>query len=66
MGLTAEDVLHALTTGQIMFHEIKPDVLYRVDGKDLDGHRLQVQVAMFEEIVLIKVVTAFKQFARLR
>jgi uncharacterized protein DUF4258 len=58
-GIVAEDVKHALTTGQIMFHELKQDVLYRVDGTDLDGHRLQVQVAIYEEIVSIKVITAF-------
>jgi Domain of unknown function (DUF4258) len=58
-GITAEDVIHALTFGQIMFHELKQDVLYRVDGTDLDGRRLQAQVAIYEEIVLIKVITAF-------
>jgi hypothetical protein len=58
-GILAEDVIHALTHGQIVFHEIKQDTLYRVDGKDLDGQRLQVQVAIYEEILSIKVITAF-------
>jgi hypothetical protein len=59
-GIVAEDVKCALMNGQIMFHEaLKHDLFYRVDGTDLDGHRLQVQVAIYEEIVSIKVITAF-------
>jgi hypothetical protein len=57
--ILAADVIQALTNGHIVFHENKQDVLYRVDGKDLDGQRLQVEVALYEDIVTIKVVTAF-------
>jgi len=58
-GIHPEDVKRALMNGQIIFHEVKEDILYRVDGKDLDGARLQVQIAIFEDIVTIKVITAF-------
>jgi hypothetical protein len=58
-NIHAEDVIHALTNGQVMFHETKEDILYRVDGTDLDGKRLQVQVAIYEDIIAIKIVTAF-------
>ena len=49
----------ALTNGRILFHEIKKDILYRVAGTDLDGQRLQVEVALYEETITIKIVTAF-------
>ena len=58
-NITAEDVIEALTNGHITFHEIKRDILYRVDGRDLDGRRLQVEVALYREMIMIKVVTAF-------
>lgn len=58
-NITAEDVINALINGQISFHETKKDILYRVVGRDLDGRPLEVQVAMFEDIISIKVVTAF-------
>jgi hypothetical protein len=58
-NITADDVIAALTNGHIQFHEIKRDILYRVDGKDLDGNRLQVEVALDEEEITIKVITAF-------
>ncbi len=57
--ILAEDVIGALTNGHILFHEIKEDILYRVDGKDLDGNRLQVQVALYDETIAIKVITTF-------
>jgi hypothetical protein len=58
-NITAEDVINALINGQISFHETKKDILYRVVGQDLDGKRLEVQVAMFEDTISIKIVTAF-------
>jgi hypothetical protein len=58
-GIHAQDVVNALITGQVLFHEIKEDTLYRVNGRDLNGQRLQVQIAVFEDIITIKVVTAF-------
>ena len=54
-----EDVKAALTNGHILFHETKRDILYRVDGRDLDGQRLQVEVALYEDILTIRVITAF-------
>ena len=57
--ILAEDVIAAMTNGHIIFHENKRDVLYRVEGKDLDGQRLQVEVALHEDTITIKVITAF-------
>jgi hypothetical protein len=56
-GLTAEDVKSALTNGQIEFHELKQDLLWRVKGRDIDGRALQVQVAVYQEEIAVKVIT---------
>src|SRR5689334_56656 len=58
-NILAEDVIEALTNGHILFHEIKRETLYRVDGRDLDGQRLQVEVALYEGTITIKVITTF-------
>jgi hypothetical protein len=58
-NINAEDVIHALTNGHVTLEEMKQDVLWRVEGKDIDGNRLQLVVAVFEETITIKIVTAF-------
>jgi Domain of unknown function (DUF4258) len=57
--ITAEDVISALTFGQVILEECKRDILWRVDGRDIDGHPLKVVVAVYESTITIKVVTAF-------
>ena len=58
-GRTAGDVELALTNGQVVLHEQKQDLLWRVEGRDIDGERIQVVVAVYEEEIAIKVVTTF-------
>jgi hypothetical protein len=58
-GWTADDVIHAVTNGQVVLEEQKQDRLWRVDGKDVDGNRIQVVVAVYETDIRIKVITAF-------
>lgn len=58
-GISAPDVEFALTNGQVTLHEQKKDELWRVEGRDLDGRRLKVIVAVYEEAIEIKVITAF-------
>jgi len=58
-GWTADDVQHALMHGQVVLHEQKQDVLWRVEGMDIDGGRIRVVVAVYELIIRIKVITAF-------
>jgi uncharacterized protein DUF4258 len=58
-GRTTLDVEHALMYGQVVLHEQKQDLLWRVRGADLDGDRVQVVVAVYEEEIIIKVVTTF-------
>lgn len=58
-GRTAADVEHSLMNGQVVLHEVKKDILWRSEGTDLDGERIRVVVAVFEEEILIKVITTF-------
>lgn len=58
-GRTALDVEYALMNGQVILQEQKQDLLWRVTGTDLDGHKIQVVVAVNEEEIVIKLVTTF-------
>jgi hypothetical protein len=58
-GRTTNDVETSLMNGQVILHEQKKDLLWRSVGKDIDGNRIQVVVAVFEEEVEIKVITTF-------
>ena len=56
---TMLDVEHALTNGRVIWEEHKQDVLWRVEGRDLDGGKIRVVVAVYEREIIIKVVTTF-------
>ena len=58
-GRVEADVEYALTNCQVVLQEQKKDVLWRAVGRDLDGKRVQIVVAVFEEAITIKVVTTF-------
>lgn len=58
-GWTADDVIHAVRTGRVVLEEQKKDRLWRVEGKDVDGGRIRVVLAVYETILRIKAVTAF-------
>jgi hypothetical protein len=58
-GWTAADVQFALMNGQVVLHEQKRDILWRVEGTDIDGGRIQVVVAVYELTIRIKVITTF-------
>jgi hypothetical protein len=58
-GRTTEDVERSLMNGQVVLHEVKKDVLWRSVGTDLDGERIQVIVAVYEEEIVIKIITTF-------
>ena len=45
--------------GQVVLHEQKKDLLWRVEGRDVDGNKIEVVVAVHEEAITIKVVTTF-------
>jgi hypothetical protein len=42
-----------------VLQEVRVDILWRVDGFDLDGKRLQAIVSADDDEILIKVVTTF-------
>jgi chromosome condensin MukBEF ATPase and DNA-binding subunit MukB len=56
---TANDIQFAVMNGQVVLHEQKRDVLWRVEGRDLDGRRIQIIVAVYEQAIRIKIVTTF-------
>lgn len=58
-GIVAAAVRFVLIHGQVTLHETKRNSLWRVEGRDIDGRRIRVIVSVFEEMVRIKVVTAF-------
>jgi hypothetical protein len=45
--------------GRVTLVEYKTDILWRVEGTDVDGNRIQVVVAVDEGQKRIKVVTTF-------
>ena len=59
-GWSAPDIQNGVMNGQVTLQEdAKQDRLWRVRGRDLDGRRIQIVVAVDEMEVTIKVVTAF-------
>jgi hypothetical protein len=58
-GRTTNDVEHSLMNGQVVLQEQKKDRLWRSVGKDIDGDRIQVVVAVYEEEITIKIITTF-------
>jgi hypothetical protein len=57
-GILAADVEHALINGQVVLCEAKRDDMWRVEGRDVDGDPLTIEVVTWENT--IKVVTAFR------
>ncbi|MGN6147480.1 MAG: DUF4258 domain-containing protein [Rhizomicrobium sp.] len=58
-GRITLDVETALTNGQVILVEWKQDILWRVLGTDLDGESIEAVVAVYEDEIVIKVVTTF-------
>jgi hypothetical protein len=56
-GHTAEDVIEAMKTGQVIRVDVGEDVVFRVRGRNVDGEKLEVAAAVYERIITIKVVT---------
>jgi hypothetical protein len=58
-GITKPDVKMAMMTGKVVLEEYKKDILWRIIGKDIDGSKIFVSAAVYEEEIIIKVVTSF-------
>jgi Domain of unknown function (DUF4258) len=58
-GITAADVQRAVKTGRVVLHELKRDLVWRVEGADVDGERIQVLLTVYEMEIRIKIITAF-------
>lgn len=63
--MTERDISHAdvensLTNGHVTLIETaKRDIVWRVEGKDVDGRKICVHVACFADENRIKIITAF-------
>lgn len=58
--ITTADVISCLTNGHVVLEERnKPEILWRVVGRDVDLRKIQVVAAVYEDVVLIKVITCF-------
>jgi Domain of unknown function (DUF4258) len=58
-GIAAADVQRAVKTGRVVLHELKRDLVWRVEGADVDGGRIQVLLTVYETEIRIKIITAF-------
>jgi hypothetical protein len=58
-GIAVPAVLRVLDLGRVAWVEQKQDVVWHVEGRDIDGRRLRVVVAVFEDLIKIKVITTF-------
>lgn len=58
-GITKPDVKTAIMTGNVVLEEYKKDILWRIIGKDIDGSMIFVCAAVYEEEIIIKIVTSF-------
>jgi hypothetical protein len=58
-GIAAADVQRAVKTGRVVLHELKRDLVWRVEGTDIDGERIQVLLTVYEMEIRIKIITAF-------
>lgn len=58
-GRTTLDVEHSLTNCQVVLQEMKQDTLWRTVGTGLDGEKIEAVIAVYEDAIVIKVVTAF-------
>lgn len=58
--VNAADIECALINGHVTLQETnKKDILWRVQGRDVDGGKLEVVCAVYDDVIEIKVVTVF-------
>ena len=58
-GVTWPDIEKVLTVGHVVLVERKQEDVWRVEGIDLDSRRLAVAVVVYEDAIVVKVVTTF-------
>lgn len=58
-GRITKDIEDGLTNCRVIFVEWKKDALWHAVGQDLDGKEFTAVVVVYEEEILIKIVTTF-------
>lgn len=58
--IEAAAIKYVLTNGQVTLEEsAKKDICWRVEGTDVNGRKIEVVVAVYQQAIKIKVMTAF-------
>ena len=52
------DVSRVLTLGHVRWLEFKADELWHVEGKDVDERSIRLVVAVYDDEVVVKIITA--------
>lgn len=52
------DVSRVLTLGHVRWLEFKVDELWHVEGKDVDERSIRLVVAVYDDEVVVKIITA--------
>jgi hypothetical protein len=55
--IIADDVILVLERGSVTWLETKKDVLWHVEGYDIDGRSIRLVIAAYEADVTVKIVT---------
>lgn len=58
--VTEADIRRVLTTGQVTWYEVKIDEIVHVEGRDVNGRRLRVVVALRDHSLTLKVITVIE------
>ena len=58
-GWTTADVEFSLTNCHVTLEERKKDILWRTLGRSVDGEEIEAVIAVYENEIVIKIVTAF-------
>lgn len=51
------DVRSVLRKGNVTWIETKKDILWHVEGKDSESRKIRVVVSVFEDAVVVKIIT---------
>jgi len=58
--IRADDIDLILSQGRVTWFEVKRDELLHVEGVDVDGRRIRLVVAVYDDELVIKLITAMK------
>lgn len=57
-GIVEPDVRRVLINGKVTWEETKKDVLWHVEGSDIDSRPIRLVVVVYKDEITVKLVTA--------